>query len=87
MLLKDTTKQQEFKIVFLNKFQVLEELLEEETINDKWQAIKESVTSTCKEVVGPKKQHHNEWISAETPKKIKERKRKKKKRQKSTTVV
>ena len=28
MLLKDTTKQQEFKIVLLNKFQVLEEPLE-----------------------------------------------------------
>ena len=28
MLLKDTTIQQEFKIVFLNKFQVLKELLE-----------------------------------------------------------
>ena len=33
MLLNDTTKQQECKIVLLNKFQVLEELLEEKTIN------------------------------------------------------
>ena len=31
VLLKDTTKQQEFKIVLLNKFQVLEE----ETISEK----------------------------------------------------
>ena len=46
MLLKDTTKQQESKTVLLNKFQVLEELLEEATINEKRQAIKESFTST-----------------------------------------
>ena len=84
MLLKDTTKQQEFKIVLLNKCQVPEKVVEEETINEKWQAIKESFPSTCKEVLGQKKQHHKEWISAETLTKIKERKRK---RQKSTTVV
>ena len=77
MLLKDTTKQQVFKTVLLNKFQVLDELLEEETINEKWQTIKESLTPTCKEVLGPKEQHHKEWISAETLKKIEERKRKK----------
>ena len=33
MLLKYTTKQKEFKILLLNKFQVVGELLEEETIN------------------------------------------------------
>ena len=77
MLLKDTTKQQEFKIVLVNKFQVLYQMLKEETINEKWQAIKESFTLTCKEVLGPKKQHHKEWFSAEMHKKIEERKRKK----------
>ena len=76
-LLKDTTKQQEFKIMFLNKFHVLDKLLEKEAINEKWQAIRKSLTSTCKEVLGPKNQHHKEWISAETLEKIKERKRKK----------
>ena len=85
MLLKDTTKQQEFKIVLINKFQVLEEKPEGETINEKWQAVKESFTSTCKEVLGSIKQHHKEWILAGTLKKIEERKRKK--RQKSTTVI
>ena len=40
----------------------------------KWQLIKESFISTCKEVLGPQKQHHKEWISAETLKKIEERK-------------
>ena len=54
MVLKDTTTQQEFKIVLLSKFQVLEVLLEEEITNEKWQVTKESFTSTCKEVLGPK---------------------------------
>ena len=54
MLLKDTTKQQEFQAVLFNKFRVLEELFAE-TINEKWRASKESFTSTCKEVLGPKK--------------------------------
>ena len=85
MLLKGTTKQQRFKIVLLDKFQVLEKLLEEETINEKWQAIKESLTSTCMEVLGPKRQHHKEWISAEIFKKIEERKRNKAEINKSYT--
>ena len=34
MLLKDATKQQEVKIVLLNKSQVLEELLEEDSFNE-----------------------------------------------------
>ena len=42
MLLKNSTTQQDFKIALLNKFKVLEELSEEETINEKWQAIKKS---------------------------------------------
>ena len=37
----------------------------------------ESSTSTCKEVMGPKRQHRKNWISTETLKKIEERKRKK----------
>ena len=43
---------------------VEDELLEEETFNEKWQTIKESFTSTCKEVLGKKtttsKQYHKE---------------------------
>ena len=35
MLLKDTTKQQEIKIVLLNKFQVLEYLLEDESVSER----------------------------------------------------
>nr|KAG5708387.1 hypothetical protein BaRGS_034418 [Batillaria attramentaria] len=76
-LLKGTTKLHEFQIVLSNKFQVLQELLEEETIDETWQGVKEAVTSTCKEVLGPKKFSHKEWISVDTLKMIEERKAKK----------
>ena len=69
------TTQQEFKIALLNKWQALNELLEEETSTEKGQAIRESFTSTCKEVLGPKKEHYKEWISVETRKKIRESKK------------
>lgn len=36
------------------------------------------MTSTCQEVLGPKKYHHKEWISVDTLSKIQERKSKKK---------
>ena len=52
--LKDTWKQEEFKVTLSNTFQVLEELLEEGPIEQKWQNVKEAVTSTCQEVLGPK---------------------------------
>ena len=51
--LKDTWKQEEFKVTLSNKFHVLEELLEEGTIEQKWQNVKEAVTSTCQEGLGP----------------------------------
>ncbi|KAJ8359590.1 hypothetical protein SKAU_G00161150 [Synaphobranchus kaupii] len=74
--LKETPRLEEFKISHSNKFQVLQELLEEETIDEKWQGIKEAVTSTCQGVLGTKKHSHKKWISAETLKKIEMRKKK-----------
>ena len=76
-LLKDPTKLEEFKISLSNKFQVLHELLEEETINRKWQGVKDAVSSTCQEVLGPKKHSVKEWISTESLKLIEKRKLKK----------
>ncbi|KAH3752576.1 hypothetical protein DPMN_187197 [Dreissena polymorpha] len=65
-MLKDNWNQEEFKVIFSNKFQVLEELLQEETMEQKWQKVKVAVTSTYQEVLGPKSYFHKEWISAET---------------------
>ncbi|KAK3759649.1 hypothetical protein RRG08_062181 [Elysia crispata] len=76
-LLKENTHREEFKLTLSNKFQVLQELLEEESIDHKWHGLREALTSTCQEVLGPKKTDHKEWISAETFTKIEERKKKK----------
>jgi len=55
-ILNDTNKQEEFNITF-SKFQALEELIEEESFDIRWQRVrrrvKVAVTSTCKEVLGP----------------------------------
>ncbi len=76
-LLKESTKCQEFKLTLSNKYQALQDLLEEETINERWKAVKETVTTACQEVLGPRKHNHKEWISAESLKKIQARKEKK----------
>ena len=47
-LLSDTNKREEFSIILSNKFQALQELMEEETIDFRWQRVKGAVTSTCK---------------------------------------
>ena len=76
-LLKDQAKKEEFKISLSNKFQALSEILEDETTEGKWQRVKETVQSTCQEVLGNSKPAHKEWITASTLSKIEERKRKK----------
>ncbi|XP_076452167.1 uncharacterized protein LOC143287768 [Babylonia areolata] len=76
-LLKDSKAREEFR-ASLTKHQVLQELLEEEAdIENQWQKVKEIVTSTCQEVVGPKRYQQREWISGDTLRKIQERKQKK----------
>lgn len=76
-LLEEKYKQEEFKITLSNKYQVLDELLEDETVEGNWHRVKKAVQSTCQEVLGKKKIIHKEWITAGTLKTIEERKRKK----------
>ncbi|XP_032397549.1 uncharacterized protein LOC116705458 [Etheostoma spectabile] len=75
----DRYTRQEFGLALKNKFEVLQELLEEEDDNvvNRWQKVKETLRSACQEVVGPKKHQHKEWITAETLTKIEDRKMKK----------
>ena len=82
-LFNDTTKQQQFKIALLKNFRALDELLEEKTINEKWQTISESFTSTCKDVLGPK---NNTTKSGSQLRPLKRSRGEKEERQKSTTV-
>ncbi|VDP49388.1 unnamed protein product [Schistosoma margrebowiei] len=58
--LRDTDKLDEFKIALNNRFQALQDLLEEEetTVEDNWEGVKEALTSKCQEVLGLKKHHH-----------------------------
>ncbi|CAH8515410.1 unnamed protein product [Schistosoma haematobium] len=76
--LQDTNKLNKFKIFLTNKFQAFHDLLNGEgtTVESNWKGIKEAITSTCHEVLGRKKHHHKEWITADTLDKIQERRNK-----------
>ena len=78
-LLRDNEKREEYQNRLYNKFQVLQELIEEDDIpmEHQWRNVKEILNSTCKEVVGFRKHQHKEWISAKTLKKIESRRIKK----------
>lgn len=65
-LFNDTNKWGEFSIVPHNKFQALQELREEETIDVRWQRVKRVVTWTSNELLGTRNPNHEEWISTET---------------------
>ncbi|VDP50798.1 unnamed protein product [Schistosoma curassoni] len=60
-------------------FQALQDLLEEEetTMGDNWKGIKETLTSTCQEVLSHNKHHHKEWISIDSLDKNQEKDKKK----------
>ncbi len=76
--LKITSVRDEFELQLKNKFEVLQELHEEEersSIQASWQIIKEALRTVCQEVVGTKKHHHKEWITADTLGKIENRRK------------
>ena len=50
--------------------------MEDDEVDSSWKLVKESFVTACKEVLGPKKYHHKDWI-AETLSKIRVRKEKK----------
>ena len=72
--MNDANKWEEFSITHSNKFQALQELMEEETIDLRWQRVKGVVTSTCHEVLGSRNPNHKRWISTEKLSKIEESK-------------
>nr|KAG5689204.1 hypothetical protein BaRGS_014860 [Batillaria attramentaria] len=77
-LLKDTQTREKYSLTLRNKFQVLQELHEEVAdLETRWHKVKETLKTTCQEVVGPKKHQQKEWISAETLRLTQERKQKK----------
>ncbi|VDP66320.1 unnamed protein product [Schistosoma curassoni] len=69
----------EFEIILNIRFQAIEDQLKEgETaMKDGWKWMKETLDSTCREVLGLNKHHNNGWIFIETLGRIQERKNKK----------
>ena len=76
--LNDVRKLDEFRITVRSRNQILQDSMEDdETVDNSWKVVKESFVTACKEVLGPKKYHDKDWISAETLSKIRARKEKK----------
>ncbi|KAK7113089.1 hypothetical protein V1264_012440 [Littorina saxatilis] len=77
-LLKDPKTKEQFSLTLKNRFEVLQELLEEEdSVSNRWQKVKETLRSSCQQVVGPNKPQQKEWITPETLTKIQDRQKKK----------
>ena len=77
--LKDKERMDTFKITLSNKYETLQDLLDEENmeVNPLWEYLKNTWASTCERVLGKKKRQHNDWISVETISKLQVRKEKK----------
>ena len=71
-LLKDPVKKNEFKLELKNRFEALQDLDLCETENH-WGKIKDVLTSSCREVLGPKTTINKEWITQDSLDKIKVR--------------
>ena len=77
--LKDKEKMETFRLTLSNKYETLQDLLDEENmeVNPHWECLKNTWTSTCEEVLRKKKRQHKDWISVETINKLQVRKEKK----------
>ncbi|KAK2183036.1 hypothetical protein NP493_326g00029 [Ridgeia piscesae] len=77
--LKDRLTTETFRLTVRNKYETLQDLLDEGNmdIDPQWQQIKEMWTSTCSDVLGKTKYKQKDWISADTLNKVQVRKEKK----------
>ena len=78
--LRDVSTAERFRVTLSNRYQILQELHEDDEgldINSQWKDIKEAVNYACEEVMGRRKPEQKEWLSAKTYRKIQERKTKK----------
>nr|KAG5697588.1 hypothetical protein BaRGS_019809 [Batillaria attramentaria] len=78
-LLRNTETQAAFRISLSNRFQPLQDLIEDSgmDIETQWDHSKKLWHDTCEEVLGKRKTQHKEWISADTIQKLEVRKKKK----------
>ena len=77
--LKDRVTTETFRLAVRNKYEALQDILDEGNmdIDTQWQQIKEMWTSTCSELLGKKKYQQKDWISASTVNKVQVREEKK----------
>ena len=78
-LLQNRDTQTAFRISLSNRFETLQELIEdnETDIEMQWEHSKKLWLDTCEEILGKKRKQHKEWISTETIRKLEERKERK----------
>ena len=79
-MLRDQSVQEKFSIDLSNRFQPLQELLENEETeieHNYWNHSKKLWLDTCEQILGPKKMQHKDWISESTILEIETRKAKK----------
>jgi len=78
-LLRDKETAEKFKINLANRYQVLQQLYNDENVQleEKWQQTKKVWTETCQETVGRETTQHKDWMTVETLHKIHQRKIKK----------
>ncbi|KAJ8403445.1 hypothetical protein AAFF_G00352170 [Aldrovandia affinis] len=74
--LKDKKTTEEFRLTLANRYQALQDLQEDGSLDlyKEWQQEREAWTTTCEEAIGKKKTQQNEWTSAETLTKVQKRK-------------
>ena len=74
-LLRDKDTQAAFQISLSNRFQPLQELIEDDETDfeTQWGHCKKLWHNTCEEVLGKEKTQHKEWISADTIHKLETR--------------
>ena len=66
--LKDLEVRSVFKLALHNRFEGLQQLMEEEerSVDDEWRLIEQGYVETCEQVLGRAKVNRKEWIGKET---------------------
>ena len=70
--LKESVKMTDFKCKLKNRFSALD--ISDETVEEHWHNVRDTWTSTCKELLGKRTRKHKEWLTMNTWDLIKERK-------------
>ena len=76
---KDREVLDRFRLSLDNRYQVLQNLLEDEStdLQNQWQLTKETWINACEDVLGRRKLQQREWISQQTLQKVQERRERK----------